>query len=148
MAGPLLDDATLAEMRDIQESNMPSEADLIGFSTSRDPGGVTLRTPYIAATVKCRVTLVGAAVVVLAQQFTPTADFVLYLPMGTSTTGITRLTVRIVDQLGTLITREMNVSGTPEPRSYAASRHIYAKLATDTLVPPPAIGTVIITETP
>lgn len=145
MTAPLLDAATLAEFRTLQESSMPSVCDLIAFATSRTATGGTSLTPVIVATVPCRIGRTAGIILVNAEQLTPEASFTVYLPAATDTTGVQRLTVRGMTD-GVAWSAQLVVTGTDEPRSFSAVRKLQAKLATDVITPPPAVATVVITE--
>lgn len=143
--GPLLDSNTIALYRTIQLANMLSECDLIAFAVARTATGGSGLTPFIVATVPCRLSIVDATIVVQAEQLTPFADYLLTIPDDTDTTGIERATVRGMTH-GIAWTKEFMVNGQQEPRTFSASKHIKLRLATDTIMPPPLVATVVITE--
>lgn len=143
---PYLPAATLRTMRALQESSMDSSCDLIGFADSRIAGGFTARTPILLATVKCRLQMTGAALPIVAEQPTPQAAYKLWLPDSTDITGARRATVSGVDVDGSTWSVELILGGVLNAATYSASLVIDCSLATDTLVPPAAVATVVVSE--
>lgn len=145
MTAPLLDANTLADFRSMQAGSMPSTCDLIAFAQARTATGGTGLTPFIVASVPCRLYQPSGLIVVQAEQLTPTGSYVVVMPADTDTTGIQRLTVRgVTDDVAWSV--QLVVTGTDEPRSYSASRRLRARLATDVITPPALVETVVITE--
>jgi len=108
---------------------MLSACDLIAFTNTRGPGGTTVRTPAVLATVKCRLTIAGSALPIVAAQPTPAGDFVLFLPYGTDTSAAERYVVRGPDGAAPDWTIELTDAGLDEPRTYAASHRVRVKRA-------------------
>jgi hypothetical protein len=133
MTAPLLNDATLAQMRAMQSANMLSACDLVGFTDTRGPGGTTVRTPVLIATVKCRLSLASSALPIVAAQLTPDAQFLLYLPFATDLVGVERMIVRGPNADAPTWEVQLEDSGTDEPRTFSASTRVRAKLASSTI---------------
>lgn len=142
---PLFDANTLANYRALQEENMIHECDLIAFGKSRTATGSTNLAPFITATVKCRLAIEDAALVIQAEQQTRQADYMLYLPIDADLTHVERITVRGASK-GVPWIIELDDVKPIEPRSYSASKKVRASLATDTLTPPPLVDHITITE--
>lgn len=143
---PLFDANSLALYRNLQQDNMSSECDLIAFANLRTATGSTQRTPFIVETVACRLAVARPpSIVVEADQQTPRAEYVVYLPDGTDTTDVERLTVRGIEN-GSPWSVELLVSGQSKPRTFAASVQLRATLAEDSIVPPPLVAIVTIEE--
>lgn len=147
MTAPLLDAAALASMRALQEANMPSEVDLIGYMGVRATGARETRTRVLLTTVPCRLVNTGASLPIKAAQPTPSAAFMLIMPIDTDSTAAELATVRGVTD-GIAWTLDLVLKGEPEPRSYSATHRLLADLATVTAVTPEVVATVEVSTTP
>jgi hypothetical protein len=128
MTAPLLDAHTLAQMRALQEANMPSTCDLIGYAETRAAGGSPKRTAVVIATTKCRLIVNAASLPIRGAQPEPTATFLLLLPATVDTTSAERAVVR-GSTAGVAWEVALTLAGVEEPRSYSASRRLLANLA-------------------
>lgn len=127
---PLFDANALAVYRELQADNMLSECDLIAFVPTRTASGSTSEAPAIVGTVPCRISALGASIPLIAEQPIAEAEYMITLPAITVTAGISRLNVRgVTADLAWEV--QMIVTATPEPRTFAASRKLRAKLAGD-----------------
>jgi hypothetical protein len=148
MSGPVLSHSALAQLRRLQNANMPSECDLVGYDTTRASGGRETRTRVLIATVPCRLVNLSATLVVRGEQPTPAATYMLVLPEGTDIAMARLATVR-GNTDGVAWSADLELGAPLEPRSYSASVRVYANLvpvvsSADT----PVVATVTVSDTP